>query len=69
MKYVNFTLNEVDLEFKGVFTCKLEDTENETSGKEVDGVSAMRIISFESLGIKYVMKVPWQPKRSMKPML
>ena len=37
MKYVNFTLNEVDLEFKGVFTCELEDTENETSGKEVHG--------------------------------
>lgn len=63
MKYVNFTLNEVDLEFKGVFTCELEDTENETSGKEVHGVSATRIISFESLGIKYVMKVPWRPKR------
>ena len=58
MKYVNFTLNEVDLEFKGVFTCELEDTKNKTSVKEVHGVSATRIISFELLGIKYVTKVP-----------
>ena len=52
-----------------MFTLELKDTENETSGKEVHGVSGTRIISFELLGIKYVMKVPWQPKRYMKPIL
>ena len=63
MKYVSCTLSEVDLEFKGKFTCELEHTKNETSGKELHGVSATRIISLDLWGIKYVMKVPWRPKR------